>query len=332
MIDILSSLLKTKFNYELEDYAIYEIQNGKNNIRLISIVLFVVTLLLYGLNVLEVFENFMSLVMVIGSFALFILIPFVFIKSKYDAIIVTPKYIIQRVTKSDFVVIEFDAITGFKIADDGIIIRENSNKIVLCTNLFQEEVEPIIEILEAKGKTFDKKKDYMIRKIDIIIQDNKVSIEDIEEVTESDKIYMEYHEDFPHLTPGFINEIMFRNSEVEDVLYSSGNVFLYLNTLEVKGGHPENTTFDNLKANDCIVVFEKMKFNKFYKENLNDKAKPKTDLSLDTEEASELLNNAVIHEWKNSDRKMRMSFASGVYMLHADFTYDEVVIGWKEAK
>ena len=50
------------------------------------------------------------------------------------------------------------------------------------------------------------------------------------------------------LTPGFVSEILFRNSMIEDFDVTTDNLVLYLNGFEVKGGHPENTTFENLDA------------------------------------------------------------------------------------
>ncbi|AIO18919.1 hypothetical protein KQ51_01040 [Candidatus Izimaplasma bacterium HR1] len=332
MVEILRRIMKSKFDYQLEDYAIHEIHRGRSRVVLYSTILFVVALIFYLLDVFEVFANFMSLGIIIVLLAVLIVAPYSLTKSKFEAIIVTPKHLIQRISKREFIVLKFDEITDFKIGEEGILIKENKHKIVLSTDLFQEEVEPIIEILEAKGKTFDKEKDFMIRPIKVIINDNSVSIEDDEDITETEKIYEKYHHEFPILTPGFIEEINFRNSLIDDALIEGDNVFLYLSTLEVKGGHPENTTFDALHATDCLFVIENMKIKKLYREDLNSKDKEIEELPLDVEGALDYIEKAVINEWKLDGKTIEMSFASGVYMLHARITYDEVIIGWKQAK
>lgn len=332
MVSILDEYLESKFNYKLDDYAIYEIHRGKNNVRLISTILFLIALSLYVLNVLEIFENMITLGWIIVLLAVLIVAPYSLVKSKFEAIIVTPKYLIQRVAKRQFVVLEFDKITHFEISEEGIVIKQDKKRLVLSTELFQEEIEPIVEILEAKGKTFDKEKDYMIRKIKIIIENNKVSIEDDEEMTVTQQLYQRFQSDFPFLTPGYLSEIMFRNTAVEDVMYDEGNVFLFLDSVEVKGGHPANTTFDNLRAHDCIMMLENMKFKKVYRQNLNEKERPIEEFDTDVEEAIEHLENAIINEWKIDGKSMTMSFAEGVYLLHTEFSYDEVTVGWKTAK
>lgn len=332
MVGKLDKILKSKYDYTLQDYAVFEVHSGKSKVRLITTILFLVALLFYVLNVTEILPNPISLGLIILLLAVLIVAPYSLVKSKFEAIIVTPIYLIERVAKREFVVIEFDEITDFTIAEEGIIIKQGKKKLLLSTDLFQEEVEPIIEILEAKGKTFDKEKDFMIRKVNIIIEDNQVSIEDDEEETVTEKLFEKFHMDFPSLTPGFASEVMFRNSAVEDVLYDEGHAFLYLSHLEVKGGHPENTTFENLQAHDCILIFENVKFNKLYREDLNDKSKPIEELTTDPEEAVEYLDKAVIHEWSNDGKVMTMSFAAGVYMLHSEISYDEIIVGWKDAK
>lgn len=332
MIDILKKHLKAKFRYDVEDYAVYEIHRGKSKVVLIIMILFLLALILYLLEVFGIFSSFINIGLVIFLLAMVISAPLTFAKRKYEAIIVTPVYLIQRVSKREFVVVEFDKITDFRIAEEGILIRENKTKLVLSTDLFQEEVEPIIEILEAKGKTFDKEKDFMIRPIHIVIEDNVVSIEDDEDVTETQKLHDKFVHEFPILTPGYIDEINFRNTMIDDVLFENGHVFMYMSSFEVRGGHPENTTFDNLKATDCILIIEKMVFKKLFQRDLNDKSKPIEELTLDTEEAIEYFGNAVVNEWKNKGKKMDMSFAAGVKQLHAEFTYDEIMVGWKQAK
>lgn len=332
MIDYLSGILENKFNYKLKDYAIYDVREGRSKVVLITTVLFLVALILFLLEIFEIFPNFMSLGIIIVLLAVLIVAPYSLMKSKYEAIIVTPKFLIERIGKQEFIVIEFDKISDFKIAKEGIIVHEGKKKIVLGTTLFQEEVEPIIDILEAKGKTFDKEKDYMIRKIIIKIEDNKVFIVDDETETETQKLHRTYSQEFPCLTPGYIGEISLRNTMIDDVMLDKDHMILYTSGFEVKGGHPENTTFDNLKAEDGIIIFESIKFTKFYRENLNDKDKPIEKFSTSSEEVIKHLSNAVITDWTIDGKSMSIEYAEGIYQLHTEFHYNEVIIGWKCTK
>lgn len=332
MIERLKKLLLEKFEYELEDYALYEISRGKNKILPFTIALFAVSSVLLILNRTNIFVNFMNIGILIFLLIVLVIVPLAFQKgSKHEAIIVTPKYLIQRIAKKEYVIVEFDGVTGFKIEKDGIIIIENKSRIVLGTDLFREEIESIIEILEAKGKTFDAEKDFMIRPILIVIENNKVSIEDDEKVTTTEKLFKKYQKLYPMLTPGFVNEILFRNSMIEDVKISLKSLVLILNGFEVKGGHPENTKFENLSAIDGILIFESIVFQKAVLEDLNHDNPPKV-LKLGLKGISQYLNKAVISEWKSNGNVMEMVFATGVHQLSTTFKYQEVIVGWKKAK
>jgi len=256
MIEVLKKLLLDKFEYELNEFALFEISRAKNKVLPFTAGLFAISSVLFILDTTDVFANFMNIAILIFLLVVLVIVPIAFQKgSKYDAIIVTSRYLIQRVAKAEFVVIEFDKVTGYKEFKEGILIKEDKNKILLGMNLFREEIEPIIEILEAKGKTFDSEKEFMIRRINIIIEDNKISIEDDLKETSTEKLYKKYDKKFPMLTPGFFNEILFRNSMIEEVKVDAGNLVLYLSGFEVKGGHPENTKFENLSAVDGVLIF-----------------------------------------------------------------------------
>ena len=103
-----------------------------------------------------------------------------------------------------------------------------------------------MDILEAKGKTFDKTKDYMVRPIDIIIADGEVKIVDVK-ITEStiDKIVAEHYGSYEMLTPGFIDDIILLNSVIEEAYFKDSHLYMKISRIEVKPGHPENTLFLN---------------------------------------------------------------------------------------
>ena len=329
MIETLKKLLLEKFKYELEDYALFEISRGKNKILPFTGALFAIACVFLILDRTEVFANFMNIGILIFLLLVLIIVPIAFQKgSKYEAIIVSPKYLIQRVAKSEYVVVEFDEITGFQIANDGIVIKENKKKIILGMDLFREEIEPIIEILEAKGKTFDSEKDFMIRPIIIIIEDNKVSIEDDEKETSTEKIYRKYDKNFPMLTPGFVSEIIFRNSLIEDLEVESGTLVLYLNGFEVKGGHPENTKFESQIANDCIMIFEDVIIDSITKKAARGKDEEIIEPSIDNLTAQ--IEKAVISDWKYLKGTIELQFSVGIDIIRTSFDYKEVIIGWNE--
>jgi hypothetical protein len=333
MFEILQELLKSKYDYDLNEYAIYETKREASKLPKITIGLFLVAVVLYLLNVTGVFENFINLTILFVLLVVLVFLPLAWKKGgKYEAIIVTPKFLIERLEKKEFTVIDFDEITAFQVTKEGICIREKRKEIILGTNLFREEIEPIVDILEAKGKTFDPKKEFMIRPIHISIEDNKITIKDIEVETETDILYEKYHSKFEFLTPGFIDEVLFRNAEVEEAIIDGDHLVLKMDSLEVKGGHPENTSFESIIAMDCIVIFEHVKVSKLILKNLNVADEADQKLKLQMKEMLPYLKKSVVSEWRSTPNKMEMSFGTGVHVLQTAFKYEDVIVGWKKFK
>jgi len=334
MIEKLQKLLKSKFDYDLQDYAIYEIKRKQSKLFIVCAIIFLVPLLLYILDVTDVFNNFMNMAILIFSFIVLVIVPLALRKgSKYEAIIVTPLHLIQRTAKQEFQIVEFDKVEKFALTKEGIKVKGKRGTILLGLDLFREEIDPIIDILEAKGKTFDKEKEFMIRPIEIRIEDNKIIIVDLDEVeTKEDLIYQKFAKDYDMLTPGFIKEIIFRNSMVSDSYVEDDNLIVKLNSFEVKGGHPENTTFDSLTAEDCIVVFEGVNVKQNMLQDLNKKDEPDKVLPLDLSIIPDYLETAVISHWKVSKTCIDLYFATGVNILKLCIDYKEVLIGWNKTK
>jgi|LGOV01.1.fsa_nt_gb hypothetical protein len=335
MIERLQKILTSKFDYQLEEYALYEIAYKKSKLLLILSAIFVLIFIFFILDATGVINTFMNFGIFAFLFLILIIIPFALKKgSKYDAIIVTPEFLIQRTSKTEFAIVKFDNITKFKINSEGINIKSSRAVILLGLDMFREEIDPIIDILEAKGKTFDSEKEYMIRPIEIKIEDNKIVIIDIEDTSKSETelLYAQCSVDYEMLTPGFINEIIFRNSMVESSCVSDQNLTIRLNRFEVKGGHPENTTFGNIDVEDCIVVFEAVKMKKLILQDSHKKDEPDLELELDVNLIIEHLENAMISHWRSSGKDIDLFFATGVLILQASFSFKEVIIGWNKQK
>ncbi len=331
MIEKLQSILKNKHEYDLGEYACYEITREKSKILLVTSILFAIFAILFILDATGIFANFMSLGILLFLVLILLIIPMALRKGgKYEAIIVTPLHLIQRTGKMEFTILTFDKITKFNLTKEGINVKEGHKSILLGLDMFREEIDPIIDILEAKGKTFDPEKDYMIRPIEVKIVDNKISIIDIETETETKKIFSEYAEEYEMLTPGFFEEIIFRNSMVDDVTITEKDLILHLNSFEVKGGHPENTTFDILLAKDCVLIFEGIKLNQLLLQDLNKKDEPDMEVDLTLVDMQQYLENAVISHWKKTGKKIDMYFATGINLLKTSFEYNEVIIGWNK--
>ena len=333
MMEKLQEYMKRKFDYDIAEYAYFEVPYKKSVFVPIGLGLFGVTAILFLLDLILSWDRIGFLILVL-AFVLFVLVPLATKKgNKYDAIIVTPEYLIQRTSRTEFVAVNFDNVSSFKLTERGIFIKGKHHTVVLGLTMFRDEIDPIIDILEAKGKTFDPDKEYMIRPVHIHIKDNQITLEDIHEVSEFDLLYQQCAPDYAMLTPGFIETIIFRNSSVTNCCgLQETNLAFSFDRLEVKEGHPENTKFESVIAQDCIVIFHKAKIKTAILKNTHDPNEADQDLGTSVENLKEPLQDAVVSEWKIGKSSIDFIFASGVHSLALKLNYQNVIIGWNKLK
>ena len=297
-------------------------------ITMITSAIFAVFLVIYLLEMFGIWDNFMSFGLVVFLAIFLVFVPLAFNKgAKYDGIVVTPKYLIQKKDKNDFEVVAFDDVVFFNIGSEGIKIKDKKSVIVLGLDMFREEVDPIIDILEAKGKTFDKEKDFMIRPIAIHIVDNKIVIEDLIVESKAEKLYQRFSDEFEVLTPGFINSITIRNTMIDDFVLDGNMIILYLNRFEILRDHPANTKFENTLVRDCVAIFSEVKILKAVLANHNGKEEPKV-LPNTIAALKPHLKNGVFSEKSCKDDIVKLKLSAGIHQLTLEFEFEVVLIGW----
>lgn len=333
MIEKLQDFMSSKFQYKLSDYAVYELVYKQSVFIPIALSLFGVSFVGYILDAIFGW-GIITLGILLILFVLLVILPFALRKgNKFQAIIVTPEYLIQRNSRTEFVAIDFDEIESFAVTGNGIVIKDHKHTIILGLSLSREELDPIIDILEAKGKTFEPEKEYMIRPIEIHIKNNKITIEELEEVTKLDSLYEEIAGDYRSLTPGFVNEIIFRNCNVVGTsILNDTNLLIKLDQFEVKDGHPENTKFDSVIAVDCIVVFQNVKVRQLLKQDNHKDDVLDEKLENNLKSLPKLLEKSNITQWKTGNNVIDFYFATGVYVLKVTLAYENIIIGWNELK
>jgi len=322
MIEKIKKLLFKKYNYELVEYKICHEDIKKIKFLIPSLILFLIVAVLYF-----TIEPF-SFVVLFFAFFIFVLIPMALRNgSNYDVIIVTPEYLIQQTTKNRVVAIAFDNIDKFRTEKSVVVIGENKNSISLAPNFLSSDILRIIDILEAKGKTFDKTKEYMIRPIKIIIEDDDIKIRDVRfDETSTEKLTSENIDDYEMLTPGFLDGIILMNSVVDSAHNKDNNLYLNINSFEVNTNHPENITFESQIAHDCIIIFEDAEILSIIKKQARGKNERIIEPSLNN--LCVELENGVISDWKYNKNSIDVQFSVGLYIVRTSFNYKEVLLGW----
>lgn len=333
MIKRLTKLLEKQYDYILNEYKVSESIKKPNKFLKPGLILFAVSAVLYGLQLAGVIE-FMNFILFFVSFILFVAFPLSKRQGyQKEALIFTPKYLIKRISRKEFTVISYNKITSFSHSENAIILKENGTVLELELTKYPNDLEILIDILEAKGKTFDKEKDYMVRPIEIIISDGVIKIEDLKlKETNTETITKSLFEKYNSLTPGFIREIIPKNAILYEVEVKGKDLYLTMSHFDVNGGHPENTSFNSISVEDCIMIFENYKVKEFLKRDSNEKGTKYDVVEITEENVISYLKKAVVHEWKFNANTATFIFVVGVGSVKIEFDFTEVIIGWNKVK
>lgn len=334
MIKQLNKKLLKTYDYQLDEYKILKPDNPKKNRNLIFFAIFAVFIFLHLLQLLEVYNFHLNFIFDFIMFAVFVVYPLS--KQEFyrkEVFVVTPKFFIKRDSRKEYSIINIDKIDCFDFSEEGIKVCQQDTTIILDFKRYKDCFEVIIDILEAKGKTFDKKKDYMIRPIKIRVIDNKIVIEEIkQEETSTQTITGKLSDRYKMLTPGFIKEIIPKNAIIEKPYFKENTLYLEMSHLEVGEEHTENVGFSSINVEDCIMVFEDVKIIELFEKPTNDRNSKFDALELNKELMVEKIAKAVVSEWKYKNNEVDFIFAVGVGACKVKFKYSEVLIGWNIIK
>jgi len=326
--------LEKVYDYKLKNHKILAPKVKINYFHIFSYVLFFGATLVFAydlfINNLE-YVNFLTYYL-----AFFFLVAIPRSRSKHyrkEILIITPTELIQRVGKKEFVFLTFDDITYFNHFDDKIVLRQNKLEIKFDVKKYLSHLAVLIDILEAKGKTFDKQREYMIRKIKIVVEEDTVRIQDCEEeVSYIEELSKKVAKNYPNVTPGYMNEIVFEDTSIFKAYYRGKDLYLECNGFEVQYDHPENTGFDKITANDAIVVFIN-----FHPIDMRIKTKKEledqyVEMRPFKKTIIEKFDKGVILNLKKENNEIDITLHSGVDSVKVLFSFEDVLIGWNEEK
>jgi hypothetical protein len=226
---------------------------------------------------------------------------------------------------------DFDLITGFSHNDNAITLKRDESEFTISIEKYSECLEKLIDILEAKGKTFDKERTFMVRPVTISIKDDQIIIKDVKlALTNLEILSSKIAKNYPNVTPGFIEEIIPRNTSFDKVYYKGKDLYIECSHFEVRDGHPENVGFENMQVTDGIIVFTEFKVVTLSKRDVNERSQKFTNLKTYKKTVEEELTKAVVSEWRFQRKSGELILASGVGAVKIIFNFDDTLIGWKE--
>ena len=328
MLGLMKQYMKKKYNYEISDFAYFEVPEKQGYFIKTGWILFGITVILY---VIDLFTgwNAVTLFIVFFAFVLFVLLPMLTRSTVNEqGIFVTKDCLIQPISKKEYVAIFYDDIVSFRMTSRGIFISDAKQTIILSLEMYRDEIDQIMQILEAKGKTFDSKREFMIRPVEISFDNNKVILIDLETESMFDRLYQDYQTKYETLTPRFLDAIDFTNSVVTNSVNDGKNWAMHFEMLKVKEDHPENTQFEPIIVGDAVVVFHLNEFQSIYLKNPHNLEESKEDLMSSLTKLDELLQKAVVLDVQMKNNNLKWMISSGVHLLTIEHKFEDVQVGW----
>lgn len=334
LIKKLTKMLVRDYDYELSDYTILQPNILRSKIYKPFLIIFALITIVFLLEVFGVIDINFNFILYFFAFAIFCAYPIANNKIyAKEVLIVTPELFIQRVGSKEFKLVEFDSITSFDFSEQEILIGQEEVELKLDLKAYEDHIAIVVEILESKGKTFDKEKDFMIRPVEIVCNGETIYVKDLKlKATKEEELTYKLSKKYDYVTPGYLGQILPKNAIIYDSFVKDGDLYLELNQLEVNGEHPENTTFGPIIVVNCVIVFENVKLKELAKREENTRKFPFADLELSLDVLTSELDKGVISEWRYSGKKATFVFAVGVGAVKATFDYKEVIVAWQKEK
>jgi hypothetical protein len=329
MIENVQKVMNKKAKYNFDSYAMKDAHIKKSKVLPILAILVLLLTIGYFLQTAGVISEYYGVEVLIFAYLFLVMMPYALHdKKKFKYLVYTKEYLIKVKGKNHLEFVKYDDIRSFSYKNDTILLKDGKNSLELYVPYVKNELTTIVQILEAKGKTFDRNKAYMIRDIKLGFEDNKVILYEIEAPeTKTEKVMKAMFKEYATLTPGFTDEINIINSYVDKSSFKGGDLYFRLNRIDVLDNHPENTSFQTLTAKHAIVIFVNPKVRTVIKREQGTK-----DQELEPTLKSVILNthNGIVSSFSIQNNKVEFKVGVGVAITQMTIVVDDIIIGWKE--
>ena len=330
MIEHIQKIMSKKAKYTFDSYALKDTQVKKSKVLPILAVLVLLLTVFYFVQDTSLLpQQYFGVEVLIFAYLFLVMMPYALHdKKKFKKLLYTKDYLIKIKGKNSIEYVKYDDIRSFSYKNDTILLKDGKGTMSLYVPYIKKELTTIIQILEAKGKTFDRNKAYMIRDITLGFEDNNVIIYEIEAPeTKTEKVMRAMFKEYATLTPGFTDEINIINSYVDKSSFKGGDLYFRLNRIDVLDNHPENTSFQTLTAKHAVMIFVNPKVRTVIKREQGSK-----DQELDPSLKSVILNthNGIVSSFSIQNKKVDFKVGVGVAITQMTIVVDDIIVGWKE--
>ncbi len=241
----------------MKGHRLYKKQEKIHKKAYFAIVLFIALAVYYLLELINIAttDYFRYEYIAIAAFLL-LLIPIYHIHKKTtNKVLLTSDAIALQKEFRQYKLLFIEDITKAKLSKkDTLKIKTNRKTFKIKIPKYNDNLNVLKDIMNCEGHFKNKKRPYkLFFEVDgVEIQELTPKID-----PETSRLVQEYHGEFKHVTPGFIEDILLYNTTVEKVRFlQDRHAVFYLSHIDLKPDFPENTHFEAMKTDDAMMLFK----------------------------------------------------------------------------
>ncbi len=298
--------------------------------------LFFILTVFYILELTNVVTTELIFIETIGiAFVFLVVFPMLYIRKKRTgAILLTHDAVAVQNYFNRYRLVFYDDVLKVKhTKKNTLIIKSKKQKIKIRMPLYEDNLNVLKTVLTYEGHFKQKRKQYKL-----FFEADRVDIQELTPATDptTSRLVERFHDDYKHVTPGFLKDIIFYNAEVEKVKFLDENhVYFILKHIDLKGDYPENTHFESMQTDQAMALFQAVSHVEVYTLGAN-KSPDVQLLGTSTEAFKKLSKGALIIEtnFKENDQRINanMTIMQGTTKLNVRFVFKDLIIGFNELK
>lgn len=199
---------------------------------------------------------------------------------------------------------------------------------------YEDNLNVIKSILNYEGHFKQKKKPYKL-----FFEVDQVDIQEMSPSVDptTRRLLDKFLDDYKHLTPGFIKDVILYNASVEKVRFiEERHALLYMSHVDLKGDYPENTSFDAQKTDNALVVFQDVSHVEIYNIGREQHEADIELLGTSISTLRKIAKNAIVMETNFKVLGDRIStdmvIMQGAKKQRVRFVFKEIIIGFNTFK
>ena len=319
---------KKMFGELPKHYKLYASKRSVNKQAYALLVLFFLSMLMYALELLGIIETDVFTPL----FALFLFIilvpgPLLYITwVKNQHIVLTHEGLFQANAFTQGVFIPYETITAAnKSVRNEVVIFAGKQKMRINYTYYDADLRNLEKVLTYAGVYGESPMRYVVSFIE-----GALHVEGFKDSQDKDSetLFNRFIDSYSCLTPGFLDDIMLYNAEIESIeIIENKHVTWTLSHIDVSNNHPENPHFDAHKTDQAVLIFTELRLERC--EIIDEKGSVKRQ-SARLNTLVDCVGEGLISEVNHSVeyRRVEMYIARGVERVRIQFIYKEFIAGW----